>query len=303
MVFNPDSRNKLQMPSTGFGVFQLSAEEAEKSVAEAFRQGFRMVDSSEAYGNETGTGRGLKLAGLPREEYFVITKLFPDSSQNVYGKDYQETKAILKRQLRELQLDYVDLYLIHAPIAANRMEEWRALTDLRQEGMVKHIGVSNYNVKTLEEIHQSGLTMPEVDEIEFHPIDQQRETDTYLDEHGIVKIAYSSLAPLSNWRQAPGEGGEVFADIKRDCEAAAKDIADRLGISANKVLLRYGMQHGYIVLSRSRSVVHIQDNLDLFNFELSQADMQRLDSFDQEQFLAWASSGINPMEDVPLLKK
>ena len=88
MVLNPDSRNKLQMPPAGFGVFQLSAEEAEKSVAEAFRQGFRMVDSSEAYGNETGTGRGLKLAGLPREEYFVITKLFPDSSQNVYGKDY-----------------------------------------------------------------------------------------------------------------------------------------------------------------------------------------------------------------------
>ena len=286
---------------TGFGVFQLSDSDAEASVAEAFRQGFRMVDSSEAYGNEKGTGRGLKAAALPREDYFVITKMFPSSNNSKFGKDYRETVATLKQQLKNLQLDYVDLYLIHAPIAAYRLEEWRALVDLQKEGLAKHIGVSNYNVKTLEEIRQNGLPMPEVDEIEFHPIDQQRDTDRYLDEHGLVKIAYSSLAPLANWRKAPGEGGELLADIKQDCEKAAKSIANRLDISTNKVLLRYGIQHGYIVLSRSRSAEHIKDNLDLFSFELTEKDMRMLDCFDREQFLAWASSGINPMEDVPAL--
>ena len=301
MTITKESRNKLNMPLTGFGVFQLSEIDAQKSVIEAFHQGFRMIDSSEAYGNEKGTGRGLKISGLPRDDYFMITKLFPNSSHSINGKDYCETQNTLKRQLKELQLDYVDLYLIHAPIAANRLEEWRALVDLQKEGLAKHIGVSNYNSKTLEEIRQSGLPMPEADEIEFHPIDQQRETDKYLDDHGIIKIAYSSLAPLSNWRNAPGEGGVVLADIKQGCEAAAEEIAARLNISANKVLLRYGIQHGYIVLSRSRNAEHIKDNLDLFSFKLTEAEMQQLDSFNKEQFLAWASSGINPMEDVPPL--
>lgn len=138
------TRNVIGMPLVGFGTYQLSTQEAESSVTEALRAGYRHIDSAEGYRNETGTGAAIKTSGIPRQELFVTTKLLPRNQQRgVTEKNFQQTIDTLKRQLVDLQLDYVDLYLIHAPLAALRLEQWKALVKLRELGLTKYTGVSN----------------------------------------------------------------------------------------------------------------------------------------------------------------
>ncbi len=146
MELSKNSRNSIEMPLVGYGTYQLSTSQAEVCVAEALKAGFRHIDSAEGYNNEEGTGKGIKASGIPREEIFVTTKIFPGYEQwDSKEKDYDQTLANLKDQLQTLQLDYVDLYLIHAPFSSLRLEQWRALMDLKRQGLTKHIGVSNYN--------------------------------------------------------------------------------------------------------------------------------------------------------------
>lgn len=282
------------MPLLGFGTFQLSGGDAENSVREALKAGYRHVESSVAYGNEDGTGRGIKSSGVKREDIFVTTKVTPIGRPDAYNM----TIAIFKKQLNDLGLDYLDMYLIHAPLSAYRMEMWRALVSLKKNGLVRHIGVSNYGVETLEEIRVSGLPMPEINEIEFHPLCQEKGVDAYMEEHGIEKLAYSSLVPLSTWRKA-GEGIAELSAQKEACGKVVDEIARQRGIAATHVLLRYGLQKGYGVLARSRNPEHIRENMNIFDFELTDEEMARLDAFDTNRLFAWASSGINPMYDFP----
>ncbi len=303
MELSNSTRTALAMPLVGFGTYQLSVEQAEVCVQEALKAGFRHIDSAEAYNNEEGTGKGIKAAGIPRDELFITTKLFPGYQPwGAPEKNQAQTIATLKRQLHQLQLEYVDLYLIHAPLAELRLEQWSALVELKKLGLAKHIGVSNYKVVNIEEIKQAGLPKPEANQVEFHPLCAQRELTRYMQEQGIAPIAYSSLAPLSTWRVEAGQGGEVLAEVKKACQTVTREIAAKLKVSEAQLLLRWGLQHGYSVLTKSSKPERIRENLSVFDFVIPEREMERLNQLDQNQALAWAASGINPMEAAPALR-
>ena len=201
MEISESARSRIDMPLVGFGTYQLSPDQAEFCVNEALKAGFRHIDSAEGYHNEVGTGKGIKAAGISRADMFITTKLFPGYQPwGVTEKTYGQTIETLKKQLQQLQLDDVDLYLIHAPLSALRLEQWHACVELKKLGLARHIGVSNYNEERIKEIVAADLAKPEANQVEFHPICAQIELTRYMKENSIAPIAYSSLAPLPTWR-------------------------------------------------------------------------------------------------------
>ncbi|CAB9505955.1 keto reductase family 1 member C1 homolog [Seminavis robusta] len=304
-----DSRNAIGMPMIGFGTYQMSNEQAEASVLLALKAGFRHIDSAQGYNNEEGTGRALAAFfsddNNTREDVFVTTKLWPGyTGWGMPEQGYDDTIATCKKQLEQLQLTYIDLYLIHSPTSSTRVEQWRAIVELQKMGLVKHIGVSNYNKARLQEIEDAGLPMPQVNEIEFHPLMQQPEMTQLMQEKKIVPVAYSSLATMSSWRKEKGQGGDVKADLKADAQAVQAAIAKELEVPEAAVLLRWGMQRGYAVLTKSTNEDRIKSNLDVFGFELTEEHMNKMNALNKNEYLAWAANGMNPMEvEVPLAKK
>jgi 2,5-diketo-D-gluconate reductase A len=182
------------------------------------------------------------------------------------------------------------------------LEQWRACIELKKLGLTKHIGVANYNEMRIQEILDAGLDAPEANQIEFHPLCTQVELTQFMKDYSIAPVAYSSLAPLSTWRVEDGQGGEVLAEIKKEGQTVIKDIASKLGIEEAKLLLRWGVQHGYCVLTKSSKLERIHKNLDIFGFEISQDDMERLDHLNQDRAIAWAANGLNPMDVAAPLK-
>ncbi|MBI2419182.1 MAG: aldo/keto reductase [Ignavibacteriales bacterium] len=307
MEISESARNGIDMPLMGFGTYQLATAQAELCVYEALKAGFRHIDSAEGYNNEEGTGKGLqkgiKAAGITRDDIFLTTKLFPGYKQwGAPEKTYEQTIATLKTQLKNLRLDYVDLYLIHAPLSELRLEQWNALVHLKESGLTKHIGVSNYNEGRINEILDAGLPKPEANQIEFHPICARVDLTRYMKENSIEPVAYSSLAPLSTWRTEEGQGGEVLAGIKKECQKVTSEIALKLKVSEANVLIRWGLQHGYSVLTKSSKPERIHENLKVFDFEIPGIDMGHLNSLSLNQAIAWAASGLDPMGAAPTLK-
>ncbi len=307
MDISKTARNGIGMPLVGFGTYQLSIAQAEFCVSEAIKAGCRHIDTAESYYNEEGTGKGIKKgiesAGISRDDIFVTTKLFPGYQQwSAPEKNYGQTIETLKAQLVKLRLDYVDLYLIHAPISELRLEQWNALVELKKSGLTKYIGVSNYSEESIEEIITAGLVKPDANQIEFHPMYTQRSLTKYMKDNAIAPIAYSSLAPLSTWRAEAGQHGELLAGIKKECQAITSEIAKKIKVTEARVLLRWGLQHGYSVLAKSRNLNRIKENLDLFDFEIPAEEMERLDGMNQNQPIAWAASGIDPMKTAPSVK-
>ncbi len=303
MELSKSTQNGIGMPMVGFGTYQMSTDQAEFCVKEAIEAGFRHIDSAEGYENEVGTGRGIKASGIPRDDIFVTTKLFPGYNQwGAPEKTYRQTIDTLKTQLKELQLDHVDLYLIHAPLAELRLEQWRALVELKKSGLTRHIGVANYNEETLREILDAGLDRPEANQVEFHPLCARVDLTGYMKENSIQPIAYSSLAPLSSWRVEEGQGGEVLAELKKECQLVIGEIAGKLKVSEARLLLRWGLQQGYAVLTKSSKPRRIRENLNLFDFEIPTDYMEGLNRLNKDQAFAWAASGLNPMEAAPPIK-
>ena len=288
----------IQIPVVGFGTYLINDKDAQSCVHQAIRSGYRHVDTAEAYGNENGVGLAIKAGieelGVSRDEIFVTTKLWPgNETWGQKPKTYDSTIEALNASLARLQIDYADLYLIHAPLSKKqRLEQWRALVELRRLGNVRAIGVSNYSEAHIEEIRAAGLPLPDANQIELHPWSQKPSLVSYLSQNGISVIAYSSLVPLSSWRAVEGQGSAKTDKMKIDgasADSPFKIMAKKYGVSEAQVLLRWALQKDYALLPKTTNEVRIRQNIDLFSFEIEDDDMTAIADMDRGEGVAWSS--------------
>ena len=289
---NRHINDDVEIPMVGFGTFQIANEDTASAVQTALEVGYRHIDTAAVYQNEKGVGEGIKKgltsAGLARSDIFVTTKLWPGyAACGEKSKTYEDTLAAFDESLAALGLDYIDLYLIHSPHGGSeRLAQWRALCDLQQSGKVRAIGVSNYNQKHIEEIKQAGMRLPDVNQIELHPWSQKPELVGWLAENNIVPVAYSSLAPLSTWRNKAGETSAKSEAMKNEANIFAT-MAAKYGVSEAQFLLRWAIQKGYPVLPKSLNVERMRQNLSLFGFEIDEDDMLKIETMDRGNGIAW----------------
>lgn len=284
----------VAMPAVGYGTYLIDDAQAAESVAEALNVGYRHIDTAEGYGNESGVGRAVRKSGLPRDEVFLTTKLWPGNA--AWGspiKGYADTIEALDASLDRLDMDYVDLYLIHAPFAGvQRLEQWEALEELRRQGKARSIGVSNFSVANLEEIRKAGMPTPSVNQIELHPWSQKPDLTAYMQQRDIAPVAYSSLVPLAQWRVAEGQES-AKSDAMRQAgardDSPFKTLAAKYQVTEAQLLLRWGLQKGYGILPKSTDPSRIRQNIDLFAFEIDDDDMAAVALMDQGAGVAWAS--------------
>lgn len=284
------------LPLVGFGTYYIANDDAQSVVIEALKQGYRHIDTAHVYQNEEGIGQALQYAmkemKIKRDELFITTKLWPGNlAWGDAPKNFEETVQAFKTSLDKLQLEYIDLYLIHAPFAQElRIEQWKALVALKNEGKIKHIGVSNYNIMHLEEIKATGLPMPEVNQIELHPWTQKEVLRNYMEKEGILPIAYSSLVPLSSWRDSAEQDSaktDELAQERAEDTALFQHIATQHGVSEAQVLLRWAVQQGIPVIPKSMHANRMAQNLDLFSFSLTNEEMIALKSLNKGGGVAW----------------
>tara|TARA_B100001123_G_scaffold76817_1_gene86812 strand:- start:676 stop:1587 length:912 start_codon:yes stop_codon:yes gene_type:complete len=291
-------KENINIPMVGFGTYLINNLETEKYVFSALRAGYRHIDTAEAYGNEEGVGLAIKKAqselGLSREEIFITTKLWPGNE--AWGqppKTYVSTLESFNASLEKLKLDYVDLYLIHAPFSkVNRLEQWKALSELHQTEKAKSIGVSNYNKSHINQIKSAGLPLPDANQIELHPWSQKNSLVDYLIENEILPIAYSSLVPLTEWRAGEGEDSAKTDRMKADGASEGspfKYMAKKYGVSEAQVLLRWGIQKGYPVIPKSTNEDQILQNINVFFFQIDNEDMEAIKNLDRGDGIAWTS--------------
>jgi 2,5-diketo-D-gluconate reductase A len=248
-----------RIPQLGYGVFQVPPRETEQVVAEALSVGYRHIDTAAAYGNEAGVGLALRTSGIDRDELFVTTKCWNED------QGYEQAKRACRASLERLELSHLDLYLIHWPVPAHNryVETWKAFIELQQEGLVRSIGVSNFQPEHLERvIAETGVT-PAINQVELHPYFQQlglRREDARL---GIVTEDYSPL----------GQGLELEDPV-------IVAIAREHGKSAAQTVIRWHLQLGDVVIPKSVTPARIAENFDVFGFELSDEQMQAIDALD-----------------------
>ncbi|MBX3160704.1 MAG: aldo/keto reductase [Deltaproteobacteria bacterium] len=287
----------VKIPYLGFGTYLIPDGEAAAVVEEAIRAGYRHIDTAEFYRNETGVGagirKGLEREGLSRRDIFVTTKLWPgNAAWGQTPKTTETTISSLDESLARLGLEYVDLYLIHAPFdREQRLAQWRGLVALKEQKKARAIGVSNFHIGHLKELEAAGLPQPQANQIELHPWSQKPQLVGYLAERGIVPIAYSSLVPLSTWRSAPGHDSAKTDAMKSDgrrADSPFKALAAKHGVSEAQVLLRWGIQKGYPVLPKSTNVDRLRQNADLFSFHIDDGDMAALEQLDRGDGVAWS---------------
>ncbi len=283
----------VHLPLVGFGTYLIPDNDAPTVVAEALAAGYRHIDTAEGYANETGVGAAIRASGLPRADIFVTTKLWPGNpAWGQTPKTRAGTIAALDASLVRLGLDYVDLYLIHAPFNPDdRLEQWAGLAELQQQGKARAIGVSNFSAAHIDALLAAGLPVPQANQIELHPWSQKPELIGYLKANRIQPIAYSSLVPLSTWRATPGQSSAKTAQMKADSESDAspfRRMAQTHNVTEAQVLLRWAVQSGYPVLPKSTQRERMAQNLDLFSFSLAEAEMQELSTLDRGGGVAWA---------------
>ena len=245
------------IPQLGFGVFQIKPEDTVKSVSKALEVGYRHIDTAEMYGNEKEVGEAVRNSGLNRSEIFVTSKL----NNGFHRPD--DAKKAFDKTLAELGFDYVDLFLIHWPLPTKYdgdfVSTWKALESFHQDGLSKSIGVSNFQVAHLERLAKETDTVPAVNQIEVHPYFVNDEVRRYGQEHNIATEAWSPIAQ-----------GEVLDD------ATIKQIAEKVGKTTAQVVLRWHVQRGDIVFPKSVTPSRIEENFQIFDFELDSADVDKI---------------------------
>ncbi|GAB1154491.1 aldo/keto reductase [Paenibacillus illinoisensis] len=256
--------NGVKMPIIGFGVYQVpDAEECENAVYEALMAGYRLIDTASGYLNEEAVGRAIKRSGVPREELFITTKLW------VQDASYESAKLAFNKSLNKLQLEYLDLYLIHQPFG-DYYGAWRAMEELYHEGKIKAIGVSNFLPDRLMDLIVHNEIVPAVNQVETHPFYHQTESATFMKEQGVQHQSWAPFAEgLNNMF-----GNEVLISI------AAKHSK-----SVAQVVLRWLVQRGIVVIPKSVKKERIVENFNIFDFELDTEDIEQITALDTRKSL------------------
>jgi methylglyoxal/glyoxal reductase len=253
--------NGVKMPWFGLGVFKVKeGSEVVESVKASLKNGYKSIDTAAVYKNEEGVGQALKEAGVAREELFITTKVW-NSDQG-----YDSTLQAFETSLEKLGLDYLDLYLIHWPVAGKYKETWRALEKLYKDGRVRAIGVSNFHVNHLKDLMADAEIKPMVNQVEYHPHLAQTELLEFCKAEGIQMEAWSPL-----------KQGELLS------EPTIVEIAEKHGKSPAQIILRWDLQNGVVTIPKSIKEHRIIENADIFDFELSTEDMDRLNSLNKDE--------------------
>lgn len=254
--------NGVQIPQVGLGVFQSKeGREVEQAVQAALESGYRLIDTAAIYGNEVGVGKAIKESGLPREDVFITTKLWNANHA------YDDALRAFDESLKKLDCGYIDLYLIHwpLPMEGKFTEAWKALEKLYDEKQVRAIGISNFKPHHIDELLKGANTVPAVNQIELHPLFQQKETRVSCADHAIVVESYSPLMRAGEALEHP----------------TIANLAQTYGKTPAQIILRWHLQSGFIVIPKSVKPERIRENIALFDFELSQGDMQEIETMDQ----------------------
>jgi 2,5-diketo-D-gluconate reductase A len=257
-----DLNNGNRIPQLGFGVFQIDPDETSEAVQEALKVGYRHIDTAEMYGNEAGVGEGIRASGIDRSEVFVTSKL------NNGFHEPDAARSAFDATLEALGLDHVDLFLIHWPLPTRYdgdfVSTWKVLEEFYRAGRARSIGVSNFQVNHLRRLAQEADVVPAVNQIEVHPYFTNDEVRAYGAEHGIATEAWSPIA----------QGG-VLKD------PAIATIAERVGKSTAQVTLRWHLQLGHIIFPKSTTPSRIEENFDIFDFELTADDLTAISALDK----------------------
>ena len=262
--------NDVRMPILGLGVYQSPPGRVTRNAVNfALRVGYRHVDTARIYGNEADVGEAVRESGVPRGDLFVATKLW--NSDQGYDSTLRACEASLKR----LGLDYLDLYLVHFPVPDVRKESWRAMETLRKKGRCQAIGVSNFTIRHLEELIEESHVIPSVNQVELHPFLYQKELLKYCQDRGIQVEAYSPLAR-----------GERLQDPR------IASLATKYSKSPAQLMIRWGIEHGLVVIPKSTREERIRENSKVFDFDISDDDMRSLDSLNEDLRLNWDPTNV-----------
>lgn len=251
--------NGVKMPLEGFGVFQVpDSAQCEQAVLDAIEVGYRLIDTAAAYMNEEAVGNAIKKCGVPREELFITTKLW------VQDASYEEAKKAFQSSLDKLGLDYIDLYLIHQPMG-NYYGAWKAIEELYKVGVIRAIGVCNFYPAILADFCETVEIKPMVNQVELHPFFQQNDALENMKDYGVQPEAWGPFAE--------GNHG-IFTD------PTLIAIGEKYGKSAAQVVLRWNVQRGVVVIPKSVHKERMEQNIDIWNFELSNEDMEMISKMD-----------------------
>ncbi|MDN4619223.1 aldo/keto reductase [Paenibacillus sp. PsM32] len=253
--------NGVNMPWFGLGVWQVEdGNEAIDSVKAALKSGYRAIDTAAAYGNEESVGKAIKESGIARDELFITSK--------VWNKDqgYESTLAAFEQTMKKLDLDVLDLYLIHWPVAGKYKDTWRAMEKLYKDGRIRAIGVSNFQTHHLDDLLADAEVVPAVNQVEFHPLLTQSELLAYSEEKGIQLEAWSPLAR-----------GKLFDN------EVIKEIADKYGKEPAQVILRWVLDKGVVVITRSVKEKRIASNAEIFDFKLTVEEIDRISALNKNE--------------------
>ncbi|MBD5556053.1 MAG: aldo/keto reductase [Roseburia sp.] len=250
--------NGVKMPILGYGVYQTPPEQTEECVLDAIRIGYRSIDTAQAYGNEEGVGNALAKCGLPREEFFITTKVW------ISNAGYEKAKASIEESLKKLQVSYIDLLLIHQPFG-DYYGTYRAMEEAYKEGKVRAIGVSNFYPDRYIDIHHFAEIKPAVNQVETHVFQQQKVAKEYLKKNG---------TQIESWGP--------FAEGKNDYfnNPVLKEIGAAHGKSAAQVALRFLIQSGVVVIPKSTHKERMEENFNVFDFELTADEMAKVEALD-----------------------
>ncbi|GIU70200.1 MAG: glyoxal reductase [Candidatus Woesearchaeota archaeon] len=254
-----------KIPILGYGTWQIPNNVVDNCVYTALTEGYRLIDTAAIYENESGVGLGVRKAiqsGIPREEIFVTTKL--------WNTDHDRIEEAFNESLKRLNLEYIDLYLMHWPVIGKRINTWLFFQKLLKTGKVKSVGVSNFTIKQLKELIEKTGIVPVINQVEFSPWLYQKELLEFCNKNNIVVEAYS---PLTR--------GRMLGDEK------LKEIALKYNKSPAQIILRWVIQHGVVVIPKSTDPIKIRENAQVFDFEITDEDMEKLDSFNKGLRFCW----------------